>query len=359
MSPETLCADGVGPCHRDFGGPGLYRGCSDVSCDDEPPEKPGPFVGARYLSAGSVSSTRSATRLRERSRTSSSTRCSRVTKASTSMPRRGSCPADLPEDLCPTDEDDCCKYRDDLIEILNTGTEPVDLSGLWLSSSPFGPEAWQFPPGVHHPGGSPGTSPYIRVWLDNDGGKCPDPNRSRDDRPCFWECPDPTNPGMSEYHANFSLAAEGDQIYLFDSGLLGGRIRGHPRRRVRPAGVEPVPAVSSRTEPARAPGSRRRPPSSCESVRPEPLPSRRRRRQLRCRHHRCGLRPQLPLLRWRCAALPRRRRPERLGHHGHHGRNLHPELPLPRHRGPERAGPGCLGIDPTPDDLVTCTSSTC
>jgi hypothetical protein len=85
----------------------------------------------------------------------------------------------------------------------------VTLSGLWVSSSPFGPRAWQFPPNsLILP------EQYIKVWLDNDGSKCPDPNL--ESKPCFWECPDPTDAYDQEFHANFSLNAGGDQVYLFD-----------------------------------------------------------------------------------------------------------------------------------------------
>jgi hypothetical protein len=54
----------------------------------------------------------------------------------------------------------------------------------------------------------------VTVWLDNDGGKCPDPGAFNP--PCFWECPDPTDPAAQEYHTNFALDADGDDIFLCD-----------------------------------------------------------------------------------------------------------------------------------------------
>lgn len=208
-SPEMLCADGVGPCHRDFGGPGCTADALDEACKDNDPLTPGPFVGARFIecrkrfqyTVGYTPPGGFADVVINEVLASHDG----IYLDATERP----CNA---EDMCPTDKPECCKFRDDLIEILNTGAASVDLSGKWLSSSPFGPEAWQFPPGSIL-----GPGQYIRVWLDNDGKKCPNPDLPPADRPCFWECPDPTNAGASEYHANFSLAAEGDQIYLFDS----------------------------------------------------------------------------------------------------------------------------------------------
>jgi hypothetical protein len=49
----------------------------------------------------------------------------------------------------------------------------------------------------------------------------------RPDIPCWWECPDPTNPEVQEYHTNFALDFESDQIYIYDNadnefGLIHG-----------------------------------------------------------------------------------------------------------------------------------------
>ena len=37
-----------------------------------------------------------------------------------------------------------------------------------------------------------------------------------DQQPCFWKCPDPTEPLKKEYHTSFALNADGDEIFLFD-----------------------------------------------------------------------------------------------------------------------------------------------
>jgi len=37
------------------------------------------------------------------------------------------------------------------------------------------------------------------------------------DQPCFWECPDPTDVAIKEYHTNFALNADGDEVFLFDT----------------------------------------------------------------------------------------------------------------------------------------------
>ena len=42
-SPETICPDGVGPCHREFGGPNCQQDTLDTTCSN--PE----FLGARFV----------------------------------------------------------------------------------------------------------------------------------------------------------------------------------------------------------------------------------------------------------------------------------------------------------------------
>ena len=96
----------------------------------------------------------------------------------------------------------------------------VSLAGLWLSNSFFRPRGWQFPSGSKI-----GPGEYLIVWIDADGAKCPDEFRS--DPPCFWECPDPTDPDLQRYHTNFNIGFSGDQIFLFDNeendfGLIHG-----------------------------------------------------------------------------------------------------------------------------------------
>ncbi|MCZ6792783.1 MAG: lamin tail domain-containing protein [Planctomycetota bacterium] len=123
-------------------------------------------------------------------------------------------------DQCAPELPDCCQRREDFIELHNSGAVAVDLSGLWLADSYFKPRGWQFPPDSRL---DPGD--YLIVWIDNDGGKCPDPQRV--DPPCFWECPDPTDSAATEYHTNFALEFAGDQIFLYDTaendfGLIHG-----------------------------------------------------------------------------------------------------------------------------------------
>ena len=103
---------------------------------------------------------------------------------------------------------------DDYFEICNASEEVVDLSGLWLSNQPFGPQAWQFPPGS-----SIGPGQILVVWADGDGGLCPRPDQQ------FFgdgqECPDPSVSSGMEYHTSFRLDESGDELYLFDRAENG------------------------------------------------------------------------------------------------------------------------------------------
>jgi hypothetical protein len=114
-------------------------------------------------------------------------------------------------DLCPPEDRDCCKKREDFIELFNGSDAMIPLAGMWLTDRYFQPRSgWQFPAGAKIEAGE-----HLIVWLDNDGGKCPDPRHSNP--PCFWECPDPTAPDRQEYHTSFALDLAGDQIYLLDT----------------------------------------------------------------------------------------------------------------------------------------------
>jgi hypothetical protein len=208
--PGTLCPEGVGPCDRDFGG--LYggQGCtldeSDITCQN--PEVKGKryvecSVPLSYVVGYEPQGSLASLVINE-----VVARQDNVLKDLT----QGDCTA---KDACPDDFPDCCKFREDFIEIYNTSTtETVSLAGLWLSDKPFHPRGWRFPDGANV---FPGE--YLIVWLDNDGGKCPDP--AQVNPPCFWECPDPTNPAAGEYHTNFALDADADQVYLFDVEATG------------------------------------------------------------------------------------------------------------------------------------------
>jgi hypothetical protein len=78
--------------------------------------------------------------------------------------------------------------QEDWIELFNTSGRQVDLSGMYLSDSETSPRKWAFPAGtILNPGA------YLVVWADEDGGD---------------------EPGL---HANFKLAAAGEQVLLVDA----------------------------------------------------------------------------------------------------------------------------------------------
>lgn len=204
QTPATLCPEGVGPCDREFGGAGCTFDSADETCSNPP------FFGARYV----------ACRKPFRYKVAPSPRSAVASLVINEVvPSQDNVLKDITEkpcsdnDLCPATNIDCCKFREDFIELYNSSSsQAVSLSGLWLSDGPFNPQVWQFPAGA-----SIGPQEYLVVWLDNDGGKCPDPLRPSDQQPCFWECPDPTNPAAREYHTNFALNADNDEIFLFDT----------------------------------------------------------------------------------------------------------------------------------------------
>jgi hypothetical protein len=77
---------------------------------------------------------------------------------------------------------------DDWIELFNTSSETVDLSGMYLSDNPENPLKWQFP-------ASTTIAPcgYLIVWADEDGGD---------------------EPGL---HANFKLSSNGETLWFYDA----------------------------------------------------------------------------------------------------------------------------------------------
>lgn len=245
-SPETLCEDledpmdtdrepPPGPCDREFGGPGCWRDERDVACYENDPEEEdenrdeeaNPVVGLRYMECSR--------RFRYTSGYEPPEPLRKLT-ISEVVARQTSILEDPSEadDVCD-EEDPFCRY-DDFIELHNRSSRRIDLSGLWLANSRFKPRGWQFPPGSRIEGGE-----HLIVWLDGDGGKCPcsrrvvlpseapfcDPDLEPRDQPCFWECPDPTEPCFHEYHASFTLDADRDQVYLYDTEERAfGRIHG-------------------------------------------------------------------------------------------------------------------------------------
>ena len=76
---------------------------------------------------------------------------------------------------------------DDWIELFNSGTEALDLGGMYLSDKPSKPLKWQFPADTSIPAGG-----YLLVWADDDDGD---------------------TPGL---HTNFKLSAGGESVVLSD-----------------------------------------------------------------------------------------------------------------------------------------------
>ena len=216
--PTTLCEDDIGPCDRQFGNPDGSDDCPrDLldrrTCPDpaDPEGSEIDFVGERFISCSArwsyavgyqVDASLSGLVINE------------VVPLQTDLYiDRTENPCTI-ANMCPEDNPTCCQSNEDFIELYNSGDAAIDLSGCWLSDAYFSPRAWQFPAGsVLMP------ESYGIVWLDNDGGQCPEP--ARVDKPCWWECPDPNVASMQfgdniEWHANFQLNADGDQIFLFD-----------------------------------------------------------------------------------------------------------------------------------------------
>ncbi|MEM9064805.1 MAG: CotH kinase family protein [Planctomycetota bacterium] len=80
---------------------------------------------------------------------------------------------------------------EDFIEILNAGSEAVDLSGMYLSDDPGMPRDWQFPVGTVLPAGG-----YLLVWADND-------------------------PEDGPLHATFGLSSAGETVVLSHNDTNG------------------------------------------------------------------------------------------------------------------------------------------
>jgi hypothetical protein len=212
--PDILCPAGVGSCDREFGGPGCERDpestiecChqdsdGDIVCEDNPRISSGegfaPCSAPLRYTAGYE--------LREPLR---------ALVINEVVPRQLRLLVD-----CTSPQAGPCADFEDFAELHNAGKVPLELFGMGLSDTPFWPEKWRFPPGsVIGPG------EYLIVWLDDDGAKCPDP--ARPSPPCFWECPDPTVPTEGEYHTNFAIDLDGDNLLLFDTEANGfGLIHG-------------------------------------------------------------------------------------------------------------------------------------
>jgi hypothetical protein len=222
--PEILCAPGVGPCDVDFGG--------DAACEFDPASTScaGALVGVRYIPCDAwfrfvvgyaVPAGLEGLVINEVMASQTRTLMDPSASATHSV-CQGADPAPyccLGVDGAPPPAD--CGFED-FIEIFNSGESAIDLGGLWLSNSYFTPRGWNFPAEAVLPAGE-----FAIVWLDGDGGKCPQPELPIAERPCFWECPDPNDLATQTYHANFSLDASSDQIFIFDRSDSGyGRIHG-------------------------------------------------------------------------------------------------------------------------------------
>lgn len=203
-SPDLLCPAGVGPCDRDFGGPGCSIDVQSSSCDP-------PRAGLKYVACRTPFRYKVAATARPEI---ASVVINEVVANQDGILIDVTEPACIPADMCGDAKPDCCKSREDFLELFNNSQTTVSLAGLWLSDGPFNPQVWQFPPGSKI-----APREHLIVWLDRDGGKCPDDMAMN--KPCFWECPDPNNPAMQEYHANFALNASEDDIYLFDTEANG------------------------------------------------------------------------------------------------------------------------------------------
>ncbi len=77
--------------------------------------------------------------------------------------------------------------EDDWIELLNAGSEAIDLTGMYLSDKSSRPLKWQFPADTSIAAGG-----YLLVWADDDAGD---------------------SPGL---HTNFKLSAGGESVVLSD-----------------------------------------------------------------------------------------------------------------------------------------------
>lgn len=79
---------------------------------------------------------------------------------------------------------------EDWIELFNTTTNDIDLSGYFLTDNPTNPDKWQFADGTVIPAGG-----YYIIWADEDSSV------------------DPTD------HCNFKLSKDGEEVLLLNSSL--------------------------------------------------------------------------------------------------------------------------------------------
>jgi hypothetical protein len=78
---------------------------------------------------------------------------------------------------------------EDWIELYNKNTQPIDISGFYLTDNPINLNKWELPAGtIIQP------NDYLIVWADEDSAQGP-------------------------YHANFKLSGIGEMLYLLDPAL--------------------------------------------------------------------------------------------------------------------------------------------
>jgi len=173
--PEDLCPEGVGPCNQ-VGLPG-------PNCSLVPPEGPRYVpcnVRFRYMSGYEIPARLAGLVINE------------VIANQTSVLQ------DLSDSMF-----------DDIVELFNASDAAVDLSGLWMSDKAFHPQGYRFPAQSMI-----GPREHLVVWADGDGGLCPRPNNKL---PLDGQdCPDPTDPAKGEYHLDFALERNGDEVYIFE-----------------------------------------------------------------------------------------------------------------------------------------------
>jgi hypothetical protein len=79
---------------------------------------------------------------------------------------------------------------EDWIELFNPTSAPIDLSGWFLTDSPFNLTKWTFPAGTLI-----NDNGYLIVWADEDG----------------WQAP---------LHANFKLSGDGEDLHLINADTM-------------------------------------------------------------------------------------------------------------------------------------------
>jgi hypothetical protein len=103
---------------------------------------------------------------------------------------------------CCPDTDGTIEEFDDWIEIYNSGSEPVDIAGMFLSDDPLDPFKSQIPEGNSAATTIPAGG-FIRLWADEDGSQ-------------------------GELHLNFQLSGAGETlgIYFIDGRTIDERTLG-------------------------------------------------------------------------------------------------------------------------------------